>query len=392
MRWKSFALVGLCTIVSVGTAATILALDEAGFIRLVAVEENAPQEVALAVPEPQPVTPLAVPAPQPATPRAAPKTIERFTYASLDPAELVPSPYLREQDVTEEPEELDSPDLAEVPDEADDGADDVLNNNPPAELETTDSWHVDVKPEEREAQSAETPSRSAPQTQRATRPRGVYRTPALEKRLAQISPGATARLWKKFSSVKAAWPPSEIALVAIKDEKVIELFARQDENAEWQFVHRYPVLAASGGPGPKLRQGDKQVPEGVYRISLLNPNSRYHVSLRVNYPNEFDREKAKEDGRTNLGGDIMIHGKDKSAGCLAVGDEAAEELFVLAAHIGLDNIKLIIAPTDFRRRGIPPVSPHQPKWLPELYTQVAEAMTEFKSPPPRISLLSLFGI
>jgi len=388
MRFRGFALVGLFTMVSVGTAATILALDEAGIIQLVAVEKTARQEVALAVAEPEPVAPLAIPVPQPAT-RPTPKTIERFTYASLDPAELLPSPNLRQEEISEEPEEPDSPEVAGVPEEVDDEAEESLTSDPPAELETTDSWRVDVKPEEREAQSAEKPARSTPQTQRS---RGVYRSPALEKRLAEISPGATARLWKKFSSAKAAWPPAEIALVAIKDEKVIELYARKEENTEWQFVHRYPVLAASGGPGPKLRQGDKQVPEGVYRISLLNPNSRYHVSLRVNYPNEFDREKAKEDGRTNLGGDIMIHGKDKSAGCLAVGDEAAEELFVLAAHVGLDNIKLIIAPTDFRRRGIPPVAPHQPKWLPELYTQVAEAMTEFKAPPPRISLLSLFGI
>ncbi len=83
-----------------------------------------------------------------------------------------------------------------------------------------------------------------------------------------------------FETAKAAWPPSEIGLVAIKDEKILELFARSDGGA-WTLIHRYPVLAASGGPGPKLRQGDRQVPEGVYGISFLNPNSRYDVSLRV---------------------------------------------------------------------------------------------------------------
>jgi murein L,D-transpeptidase YafK len=62
------------------------------------------------------------------------------------------------------------------------------------------------------------------------------------------------------------------------------------------LIHRYPLLAASGVAGPKLRQGDKQVPEGVYGISFLNPNSRYDVSLRVNYPNAFDRQMAAKDG------------------------------------------------------------------------------------------------
>ena len=102
-----------------------------------------------------------------------------------------------------------------------------------------------------------------------------------------------------------------MSLVAIKDEKILELYARSADGT-WKFVYRYTVLAASGGMGPKLKQGDKQVPEGVYAISLLNPNSRYHVSLRVNYPNAFDREMAAADGRENLGGDIMIHGKAAS--------------------------------------------------------------------------------
>ena len=89
-----------------------------------------------------------------------------------------------------------------------------------------------------------------------------------------------------------------------------------------------------GASGPKIQRGDKQVPEGVYGISYLNPNSAYHLSLGVNYPNAFDREMAAKDGRKNLGGDIMIHGKNVSSGCLAVGDEPAEELFVLAAEVG----------------------------------------------------------
>src|SRR5436190_607476 len=80
----------------------------------------------------------------------------------------------------------------------------------------------------------------------------------------------------------------------------------------WRFVREYPVMAASGGRGPKLREGDGQVPEGMYTIDWLNPNSSYHLSMHVDYPNAFDRAHAADDGRTALGGAIMIHGRDVS--------------------------------------------------------------------------------
>lgn len=211
----------------------------------------------------------------------------------------------------------------------------------------------------------------------------------LTERLREIGPSAQERLHEKFVAAKAPWRPAELALVAIKDEKVLELYAKPAAGS-WTFIHRYPVLAASGVTGPKLRRGDKQVPEGVYGISFLNPNSRYHVALRVNYPNAFDRRMGSKDGRKDLGGDIMIHGKAASVGCLAIGDAAAEELFVLAAETGLQNIKLVIAPTDFRKNPVPEPEDGQPQWLPALYTDVATAMAPYKAPPSG-GLLSLFS-
>ena len=220
-------------------------------------------------------------------------------------------------------------------------------------------------------------------------PERPTRTYTLKERLAEISPAAGKRLAAKFESANASWPPEEAGLVAIKDKKVLDLYTRA-KGGSWQLIHRYPVLAASGATGPKLRQGDKQVPEGIYGISFLNPNSRYHVSLRVNYPNTFDRKMAAKDGRKELGGDIMIHGKAVSIGCLAIGDEAAEELFVLAAQIGLPRMKLIIAPHDFRYKEIPEVAGGQPAWVLQLYTEVASALKEFPAPPASTSLLSFF--
>ncbi len=258
-----------------------------------------------------------------------------------------------------------------------------------ASLEETPQATAEPGPDETAIWSTETrtspTSRPAPHStgfrfpwQRQTLP-ARPRHYTLKARLAELSPGAIGRLEKRFEAAKAPWPPAEIALIAIKDEKALELHAKP-KSGPWTLVHRYRVLAASGKTGPKLVQGDKQVPEGLYRISLLNPNSAYHVSLRVNYPNAFDLKMAKKEGRKDLGGDIMIHGKDLSAGCLAVGDEAAEELFVLAARTGLAKVRLIIAPTDLRHKKLPEVTASQPVWLPGLYTEIAAAMTPFDAP------------
>ena len=109
---------------------------------------------------------------------------------------------------------------------------------------------------------------------------------------------------------------------------------------------------------------------------LLNPNSRFHLSIRVNYPNAFDRRMATQDGRTQLGGDIMIHGNAVSIGCLAMGDEAAEDLFVLAALATKERTRIIISPTDFRT-GILGRLRAQPAWAGELYQQLRAELKQF---------------
>ena len=156
------------------------------------------------------------------------------------------------------------------------------------------------------------------------------------------------------------------------------------------FSH-IPILAASGMAGPKLREGDKQVPEGVYRIELLNPNSRYHLSLRVNYPNAADIEQAGRDGRelSVLGGDIMIHGGAESIGCIAIGDPAVEELFVLVARTGLDNVQLIIAPRDLRQEMPKAGAGDTPRWVAELHEQVRSEMAKLALPHTMVGAATL---
>jgi hypothetical protein len=189
------------------------------------------------------------------------------------------------------------------------------------------------------------------------------------ERLAQFGETARGRWKPYFAKAQTAYPPPAVKLVALKSEQVLQVYAA-DRSRRYRWIRSYPILAASGIPGPKLQEGDGQVPEGVYPIESLNPNSRFHVALRVGYPNAFDRSQAEKDGRTKLGGDIMIHGSSVSVGCLAMGDETAEDLFVLAADTGLPNVTLIIAPVDFRKGKSVPKPVKLPDWTIILYSQI----------------------
>lgn len=195
------------------------------------------------------------------------------------------------------------------------------------------------------------------------------------QRLEQYGPTARERLKPFFDKAGVDYPPSELVLIGIKDRRQLELLAA-GADGKFRHVRSYPIIAASGHLGPKLLEGDRQVPEGLYGIESLNPNSMFHLSLRVNYPNDDDRRRAAMDGRSNLGGDIMIHGSDASVGCLAMGDEAAEDLFVLAADVGLDNIELILTPVDFRTSSLPAEfdSTDAPPWTAELYDEIRERL------------------
>lgn len=117
-----------------------------------------------------------------------------------------------------------------------------------------------------------------------------------------------------------------ILVRAFKDEKTLEVWKR-DRSGRYALLKSYPLCTVGGGPGPKFREGDKQSPEGFYTVApwRMNPNSQYHLSYDVGYPNAFD----KAWGRT--GAAIMVHGGcTASAGCFIATDEQVEEIYGLA--------------------------------------------------------------
>jgi hypothetical protein len=214
--------------------------------------------------------------------------------------------------------------------------------------------------------------------------------PTIADRVAQYGPGVRARLAPYFRAARVPYPPTRFVLLGLKQERELQLFAAGPDQP-LAFVRTYPIYGASGGLGPKLREGDRQVPEGIYTIAYMNPNSISHLSLALSYPNDFDRARAAEDGRADdtLGGSIMIHGGSGSIGCMAVGDEAAEDLFILTADAGWDRGLIVVSPVDFRRTDLPADYRASTPWVNDLYAWIrAELDTLPLAPPPAASVAS----
>jgi len=172
-------------------------------------------------------------------------------------------------------------------------------------------------------------------------------------------------LYPLFDKAGVIYPPKQLALIAFKKEKILELWASNGSDA-YKLITQYPIKATSGFLGPKLEEGDRQVPEGLYQIIGFNPNSAFHLSMKLNYPNQFDLKYANEEGRDKPGTNIFIHGRAVSIGCLAMGNKTIEKLFTLIYKTGKSNVQVLISPTD---PSIDQLKPPKgaPEWTPELY-------------------------
>jgi murein L,D-transpeptidase YafK len=110
-----------------------------------------------------------------------------------------------------------------------------------------------------------------------------------------------------------------------KEESELEVW-KEDRDGQFQLLKTYPICRWSGELGPKIKQGDRQAPEGFYTITpgLMNPNSSYYLAINIGFPNAYD----SANGRT--GQFLMIHGDCSSAGCYAMTDEQIAEIYALA--------------------------------------------------------------
>ena len=135
----------------------------------------------------------------------------------------------------------------------------------------------------------------------------VFKTRTLEEGLVALS-------------VKIGDP---IFIRIFKDESLLEVWIHS--GTEYQHLKDYTICAYSGHLGPKLREGDRQAPEGFYTVTKyqLNPNSKFHLSFNLGYPNAYDRSHKR------TGSFLMVHGNCVSDGCYAMTDDKIEEIYIL---------------------------------------------------------------
>ena len=150
---------------------------------------------------------------------------------------------------------------------------------------------------------------------------GGYQLPT--RAMKELSPEMIAQLEKK------GMPKDSPILVRIfKEESELEVW-KQDGSARFQLLKVYPICKWSGELGPKVKEGDRQAPEGFYMITpgLMNPNSNYYLAINTGFPNAYD----KANNRT--GAFLMIHGDCSSRGCYAMTDEQIGEIYSLAREV-----------------------------------------------------------
>ena len=118
---------------------------------------------------------------------------------------------------------------------------------------------------------------------------------------------------------------SPILLRVFKEESELEVW-KQDDSGRFALLRTYPICRWSGRLGPKIKEGDRQAPEGFYPLGpgQMNPNSSNYLAINTGFPNAYDRAN----GRT--GAFLMIHGDCASVGCYAMTDEQIAEIYALA--------------------------------------------------------------
>ena len=141
-----------------------------------------------------------------------------------------------------------------------------------------------------------------------------------KKHLRPISPQTMSLMAEKNMS-----KDSPILLRIYKEESELEIW-KKTTAGNYELLKKFPICKWSGELGPKVKQGDRQAPEGFYAIrpELMNPHSSYHLAFNLGFPNEFDR------AHNRTGAHLMVHGDCSSSGCYAMTDEQIQEIFALA--------------------------------------------------------------
>lgn len=167
-----------------------------------------------------------------------------------------------------------------------------------------------------------------------------------------------------------------------KRERRLEVWLQAADGRYARF-RDYGICRYSGELGPKLREGDRQAPEGFYRVgkAQLNPDSRHHLAFNLGFPNAFDRQH----GRT--GSALMVHGGCSSIGCFAITDESVDEVYAMleaALDNGQEAVDVHVFPFELTASALAAEAGHD--WL-DFWRNLKEGYDRFASTgvPPRVA-------
>ncbi|PWU02239.1 MAG: hypothetical protein C5B52_05830 [Bacteroidetes bacterium] len=154
-------------------------------------------------------------------------------------------------------------------------------------------------------------------------------------------------LRRQFEAKGLQWPAKYVYIRSFKYDSQLELWVKNNVREPFKLFKTYKVCAMAGSLGPKRMAGDYQVPEGFYYINEFNPNSLYHLSLGLNYPNASDKLLSDS---SLPGGNIYIHGSCVTEGCIPITNDQIEELYIITSYAkaqGQDFIPVHIFPVKF---------------------------------------------
>ncbi len=132
-----------------------------------------------------------------------------------------------------------------------------------------------------------------------------------------------------FTNKNLAYSGFHLYLRAFKKTEELEVWIKEKGKTEFVLLRTYPYCTSSGTLGPKRKEGDGQIPEGIYYINNFNPVSNFHLSLSINYPNQSDKILSDP---ARPGGSIYIHGNCVTIGCIPITDDKIKELYILAVE------------------------------------------------------------
>lgn len=148
-----------------------------------------------------------------------------------------------------------------------------------------------------------------------------------------------------FADKNLSMEKFQVFLRAFKKEQILEVWVKEKNKEQFALLYTYDFCTSSGVLGPKRKEGDLQIPEGVYSINHFNPISNFYLSLGISYPNESDKILSD---KKHPGGAIYIHGNCVTIGCIPITDEKIKELYVItveARNEGQAKIPVHIFPT-----------------------------------------------